>query len=94
MLERDNLYLFCWEMVGICILFGFWYDFFDSFDEILFEYCDYFIFCDWIVIFLGNNYEFIDFFDKKFFSKGLFFVIGFDFMSLVVEIIMVWVECM
>ena len=92
MLERDNSHLLRRETAGICTLLGLRHDFLDSLDEIPPEHRDHFTLCDWIVTFLGNNYESIDFPDKKSLSKGLLSAIGFDPMSSAVETIMARAE--
>ena len=80
------------DTVGICSLLGLRHDFLDSLDEIPPEHGDHFTLCDWIVTFLGNNYECISFPDKKSISKALVSAIGFDPMSSAVETIMARAE--
>ena len=92
MLERENSHLLRRDTVGVCSLLGLRHDFVDSLDEIPPEHLDHFTLCDWIVTFLGNNYECISFPDKKFISKGLLSAIGFDPMSSAVETIMARAE--
>jgi len=92
MLEKDNSHLLRRDTVGICSLLGLRHDFLDSLDEILPEHRDHFTLCDWIVTFLGNNYESISFSDKKTLSKDLLSAIGFDPMSSAVETIMARAE--
>ena len=92
MLEKDNSHLLRRDTVGICYLLGLRHDFLDSLDEIPPEDRDHFTLCDWIVTFLGNNYESISFPDKKSLSKGLLSAIGFDPTSSAVETIMARAE--
>ena len=92
MLERENSHLLRRDTVGICSLLGLRHDFLDSLDEIPPEHGDHFTLCDWIVTFLGNNYECISFPDKKSISKALVSAIGFDAMSSAVETIMARAE--
>ena len=92
MLERENSHLLRRDTVSICSLLGLRHDFLDSLDEISPEHRDHFTLCDWIVTFLGNNYECISFPDKKSISKGLLSAIGFDPMSSAVETIMARAE--
>ena len=92
MLEKDISHLLRGDTVGICSLLGLRHDVLDSLDEILPEHRDHFTLCDWIVTFLGNNYESLSFPDKKSLSKGLLSAIGFDPMSSAVETIMARAE--
>ena len=92
MLERENSHLLRRDTVDICSLLGLRHDFLDSLDEIPPEHRDHFTLCDWIVTFLGSNYERISFPDKKSISKGLLSAIGFDPMSSAVETIMARAE--
>ena len=92
MLEKDNSKRLRRDTVGICSLLGLRHDFLESLDEIPPEHRDHFTLCDWIVTFLGNNYESIGFPDKKSLSKGLLCAIGFDPMSAAVKTIMARAE--
>jgi len=90
--EKDSSHLLRRDTAGVCSLLGLRHDFLDSLDDILPEHRDHFTLCDWIVTFLGNNYESISFSDKKSLSKGLLSSIGFDPMSSAVETIMARAE--
>ena len=88
MLEKGNSHQLRRDTASICYLLGLRHDFLDSLDEIPPEKRDHFTLCDWIVTFLGNNYESISFPDKKSLSKSLLSAIGFDPSSSAVETMM------
>jgi hypothetical protein len=87
MLDKDNSHRLRRDTVRICSLLGLQLDFLDRFEEIPPEERDHFTVCDWIVTFLGNNYESVSFPDKRSLTKDLLAAIGFDPLSSAVETI-------
>ncbi|KAL9959787.1 hypothetical protein ACROYT_G033143 [Oculina patagonica] len=88
MLEKYNSNRLRRDAVHICSMLGLRLDFLDRLEEIPPEDYDHLTLCDWIVTFLGNNYESVSFNDKNCLSKELLAAIGFDPLSSAVETIM------
>ena len=88
MLEKYNSIRLRRDAVRVCSLLGLRLDFLDRLEEIPPEDRDHLTLCDWIVTFLGNNYESVSLNDKNCLSKELLAAIGFDTLSSAVETIM------
>ena len=86
-MTEDDVALCCSHRARICALLGLQLDFLDRLEEIPQDDCDHLTLCDWIVTFLGNNYEAVSLTDKNSVSKVLA-AIGFDPLSSAVETIM------
>ncbi|KAL9959790.1 hypothetical protein ACROYT_G033146 [Oculina patagonica] len=86
-MTEDDVVIFCSNRARICALLGLQLDFLDRLKEIPTEDCDHLTLCDWIVSFLGNNYETVSLTDKSSLSKVLV-AIGFDPLSSSFETIM------
>ena len=89
-MTEEDVAIFCSHSARISALLGLKIDFLDRFEEIPPEDLDHLTLCDWIVTFLGNNYESVSLNDKIHgsLSVELLAAIGFDPLSSAVETIM------